>query len=197
MEWAASKKEAPWLSRSKQRTEKAPPSCCPHYGAWQVSKVSEVGKEVAGLVREKQASFPRRVCQRRPREHVRRQEPGCPILGWATQDEGDCLPSFTPPSPQPLISQQDPEAPLQRQEQQAGSCELWVGADGQGRAPPRQRMRQEGDLTWHRRWHGAQGTRKPFSLVLPAGLLVPKAASPWRFFSLGPSSPLGTDPSLP
>lgn len=169
------------------------------YGAWQISKVSEAGKEVAGLVREKRAWFPGCVCQWRPREHVRRQELSCPILGWATQDEGACLPSFTPPSPQPLISQQETDAPLQRQEQQPGSCEPWVGADEQGRAPPRerQRMRQEGDLTRHRRWHGGQGMRKPLSLVLPAGLLVPKAASPWRFFSLGQSSPLGTDPSLP
>ena len=161
--------------------------------------MSEAGKEVAGLVREKRPWFPGRVCQRRPGEHVRRQELGCPLSGWATQGEGACLPSFTPPSPQPLISRQDTEAPLQRQEQQTGSWELWVGADEQGRAPPgeTQRTRQEGDRTRHRRRHGGQGMRKPPSLVLPSGALVPKAASPWRFLSLGPSSPLGTDPSLP
>lgn len=37
-----------------------------------------------------------------------------------------------------------------------------------------------------------QGTRKPLFLAFPSRVPVPKAVSPLRFFSLGPSSPLGT-----
>lgn len=50
--------------------------------------------------------------------------------------------------------------------------------------------------------HGArngiwrQGLRTPLSVTFPSGVQVPKSASPLRF-SLGLSSPLGIDPSLP